>query len=108
MEAYRTRLLHENRFGRIRQELLARISVDPDLRFPHRKLLDFLVGEYDYNKDQFEEVNFSRLVKECKVGKNKAQGYLSVLEQKGFVVRRDDGYRIFFRIRAEAHIGFVR
>lgn len=98
LEAYRTRLLHENRLGRIRQELLARISTDRTLRFPHRKILDFLLGEYDYNREQFTEVTFSRLVRECRVGKNRAQGYLSLLEQKGFVVRRTDGYRIFFKL----------
>lgn len=108
LNAYRTRLLHENRLGRIRQELLARISVDGELGFPHRKILDFLVGEYDYSRDEFKEVNFSRLVRECRIAKNRAQGYLSLLEHKGFVVRRDDGYRMFFRIGAALHSGFVR
>ena len=100
LEAYRTRLLHQNRQGRVRQELLTRINTDGELRFPHRKILDFLGGEYDYNKDEFKEVNFSRLVKECRIGKNRAQGYLSVLVRKGLVTRRTDGYRIFFRIAA--------
>ena len=100
LEAYRARLLHENRLGRIRQEVLAKISTDTDLRFPHRKILDCLLGEYDYARDDFREVHFSRLVQKCRIGKNKAQGYLTVLEQKSLVVRRDDGYRMFFRIRA--------
>jgi len=72
---------------------------DKDLRYPHLKILDFLDGEFDSTKNEFKEVHFSKLVKESRVGKNMAKSYLSLLEQKGYIQKRSDGYRIFFKLR---------
>jgi hypothetical protein len=101
LEAYRSRLLRENRLGRIRSEILSGIAADPECGFPHRKIIDFLLSEYDFAKDDFREVHFSRLARQARVGKNRAQSYLSVLERKGFISRRSDGYRMFFRIATQ-------
>lgn len=79
----------------------ARIRADKTLRFPHRKILDFLLGEYDSAKDEFNEIHFSRLVKASRVGKNMAKGYLAVLESKGYIDRRTDGYRVFYALRRQ-------
>ena len=100
LDAYRDRLLKEDQFSRIRNHVFETVRADTELRFPHRKILDFLLGEYDYTKAEFKEVQFSRLVREARIGKNMANSYLSVLERKALVVRRSDGYRVFFRIRA--------
>jgi len=74
------------------------VQKNPELRFPHRKILEFLAGQYDYEKKQFKEVMFSTLVKECKLGKNKAGDYLEDLENQGLVKKRSDGYRVWYRI----------
>lgn len=76
-----------------------KIRRDKELRFPHRKILDALLQQYDFEKHNFNEIQFSKLVKEAHVGKNAAKAYLALLEQKGYVEKRDDGYRIFFKIR---------
>ena len=72
---------------------------DSELRFPHRKIIDVLLAQYDYNNGQFMDVHFSKLVKEARIGKNKAKSYLDLLEQKGYIEKWEDGYRKFFRIR---------
>lgn len=69
------------------------------LRFPHRKILDALLARFDYTSHSFQEANFSALVKEAHIGKNAAKEYLEFLEQKGYILRRSDGYRLFFKIR---------
>ena len=80
-------------------KLYDKIRNDKDLRFPHRKILEFLLGQYDFEKNQFREVHFSRLVIEARVGKNMAGSYLSLLEQKGYIEVRNDGYRKWCRVK---------
>jgi len=87
---------------------LENIRVDQDLRFPHRKILDFLLGQYDFTTNEFKEAHFSRIVKEARVGKNMANGYLTFLEQKGYIQKREDGYRKFYKIRGEQKSGAQR
>lgn len=72
---------------------------DKELRHPHRKLLDALMSLYDYSTGAFGEIHFSNLVRMAGVGKGAAKTYLRFLEEKGFVERRSDGYRLLFRIR---------
>lgn len=79
-------------------ELSAKIKNDKELTFPHRKILDFLLGQLDFQTSQFKEVYYSKLVKECRIGTNMANAYLSLLEKKGYIEVRYDGYRKFFKI----------
>lgn len=102
LKAYKDRTLKELQISTTKSVLnnwAEKIRHDKDLRFPHRKILDCLLGRYDFESGEFKEVHFSRLVNEAHVGKNAAKGYLAVLEQKGYVRKRDDGYRVFFKIR---------
>lgn len=78
--------------------LLQVIRNNPDLRFPHRKILEYLSQQYDYGKKQFQEVNHSTIVRGCKLGKNKAKHYLNDLAVKGLIARREDGYRVWYKI----------
>ena len=102
LKAYRERTLREELGGRritAEDRLRHRVRQDSNLSFPHRKILDCLMEKYDLSLEQFQEVHFSKLVREARVGKNRAKAYLSLLEQKGYVEKRDDGYRIFFRLK---------
>jgi len=78
--------------------LYEKIRNDKDLRFPHRKILEFLLGQYDFEKKEWREVNFSRIVREARIGKNKAKSYLTLLETKGYVEKREDGYKKWWRV----------
>lgn len=78
---------------------LARMQKDKELRHPHRKILARLLDEFDFLEGQFQEIHFSKLVKEAHVGKNAARSYLSLLETKGYISARNDGYRKFLRMR---------
>lgn len=102
LRAYKDRLLKEahvsDSYITLRQ-LTERIRTDKELRFPHKKILDFLLGEFDPLKSEFREVHFLKLAREARIGKNMASGYLSLLEEKGYVSKRHDGYRKFFKIR---------
>ena len=62
-----------------------RIRNDVELRFPHRKILDVFLGQYDFAHAQFRELQYSRLVKHARIGKSKANTYLGLLEQKGYL-----------------------
>ena len=81
-----------------KEKLYAQIRQDKSLRHPHKKILEFLIEQYDYEKGVFREVNFSKIVKECKVGKNAAKGYLEFLVERGYINYRTDGYRKFYMI----------
>lgn len=78
---------------------LSRMSQDVFLRLPHRKLLHRLAQRYDFERGCFLELSFSKLVRDAHVGKQAARGYLGELQSLGYVFRRGDGYRIWFRIR---------
>ena len=100
--AYRRRVLadaHIAERARVLDGWSAKIRADTGLGFPHRKILEFLASQCDLQMKKFKEVHFSRLVKEARLGKNRASGYLVLLEQKGYVHRRSDGYRTFFKLR---------
>ena len=75
------------------------VQKEPSLKFPHRKILEYLSRQYDYENNKFKEVNFSSIVRECKVGKNRALQYLRFLERKGMIKQRNDGYRVWYKIK---------
>ena len=79
-----------------------RIRADKDLRFPHQKILKFLLDQYDYARGQFKATHVSRLVREARVGKNMAKGYLALLQNKGYLESWSDGYRTWFRLRPQS------
>lgn len=83
--------------------LYAVFMKDKDLSHPHKKVLLFLLDQYDYENNSFGSIHFSELVKKCKIGKNKAKEYLDFLTGKGFVDRVDDGYRVWYCI-SENHL----
>lgn len=85
--------------SRFRERISDIVRNDSELRYPHTKILDYLAGLFDFDKNHFKEVHFSKLVRECRIGKNKAKGYLDLLVAKGLVESRSDGYRVFYRIK---------
>ena len=97
LSAYKVNLLKDNNIT-TRSLWLEKIRADTDLRYPHRKILDFLLVEYDFSNKEFKEVHFSRLANEAHLGKNMLNAYLALLEQKGYIKSRDDGYRKYVRI----------
>ena len=97
LKTYKEGLLKESNASK-RILWLERIRADKDLRFPHRKILDFLLDQYDFTRNEFKEVQFSVLVNGSRIGKNMANEYLSLLEQKKYIQKRSDGYRKFFKI----------
>lgn len=102
LRAYRERVLKQEFGGRrITAEDRLRQSVrqDSSLSFPHRKILDCLMEKFDPSTSQFQEVHFSKLVREARVGKSRARVYLNLLEEKGYVEKRGDGYRLFYRLK---------
>lgn len=82
-----------------RAALYEKIRNDLELRHPHMKIIHYLAGQYNYQEGSFLEVHYSRLVKECRIGKNKASEYLGLLIDKGLIETRSDGYRRFYMIK---------
>ncbi len=80
----------------IKEKLLETVRKDTSLRHPHIKIMNFLIEQYDYVQGKFREVHFSKIVKECRLGKNRAGEYLEFLLEKGFLESRTDGYRRFY------------
>lgn len=72
------------------------LPFDKTLGHPHKKILEYLSDKFDHPSGKFNEVNFSKIVKECRLGKNMAKGYLDTLVEKGYLCRRDDGYRVWY------------
>ena len=104
LEGFRERIIKsskKNNENDTQEWLIHIIQRNPSLRFPHRKILEYLSKQYDYEKKRFKEVNFSTIVKECRLGKNRAGEYLELLEEKGIVKKRKDGYRVWYKLAAE-------
>jgi len=96
LQTYRER--HLSRHTRLLASLFTRTMADSDLRWPHRKILDVLLAHFDYATGQFRQIHFSRLVKEARVGKQPAQGYLQLLATKGYIRCRAERNRKLYRI----------
>lgn len=99
LKAHRANVLREVQNGPM-NAILTKVRTDPELRFPHRKILEFLASRYDFTTNAFQEAFFSQIVRGARLGKNRAREYLAVLERKGYIQSRHDGYRLFFRIVA--------
>ena len=102
LRAYKESVLHDTKVSQkqiLHHQYLEQIRTDKDVSFPHRKILEFLLTQYDFSTGLFREVHFSKLVKESRVGKNRAKCYLSLLENKGLICKREDGYRKLFNVR---------
>jgi len=85
-----------------KNKILELIRTDPDLRYPHQKIIHYLLNQYDYEIKQFRKVYFSKIVKETRIGKNKAKEYFSLLIEKGLIERSTDGYKVFYQIKKTA------
>lgn len=92
-------IMPKRKDSEIMEALHKRIRDDRELRHPHVKILNYLAGQFDYENSRFEEVNFSKVVRECRIGKNKAKEYLDLLIGKGLIESRTDGYRVFYRVK---------
>lgn len=71
---------------------------DKDLTHPHKKILSYLLEQFNLGKNCFDSINFSKIVRNCKLGKNKAKEYLDLLTKKGFIEKQNDGYRVWYCI----------
>lgn len=69
---------------------------DTRLRYPHEKILKVLISKYDGHVFGF--INFNSLVKEAKIGKNKASEYLATLEDLGYILIRRVGKKHLYKI----------
>jgi len=105
LQGYRDRILQsqkENRAFNPQAWTYEVMQKHPELRFPHRKILDFLSKLYHYEKKEFMEVNMSTLVRGCRLGKNRVKDYLKLLENKGLVRQRSDGYRVWYKVNTSS------
>lgn len=82
-----------------KEALYQKIRHDMSLRHPHRKILHFLIKQFDYQAGVFREAFFSQIVKECRLGKNKAGEYLDFLVARGYLRKREDGYRVWYSVK---------
>ena len=101
LDGFRERIIkeHQEKDSAGFKEYLSEIIMnDKELRHPHIKILNYLADQYDFKTGEFLHVHFSKIVSECRIGKNKAKGYLDLLIEKGLIESRTDGYRVFYRI----------
>lgn len=104
LEGFKSRILESEKKRKTfdpQSFIIGVIQKHPQLRFPHRKILEYLARQYDYEKKHFKEVMFSTIVKECRLGKNKAGEYLKDLDKNGLVKKRSDGYRVWFYLNLD-------
>lgn len=80
----------------VRHKLFELYRNDTKLRYPHEKILKVLISKYDGHVFGF--MNFSNLVKEAKLGKNKASEYLATLEDLGYIQTRRVGKKHLYKI----------
>ena len=71
---------------------------DKDLTHPHKKILSYLLEQFNLENNCFDSINFSKIVRDCRLGKNKAKEYLDLLIKKKFIEKQNDGYRVWYCI----------
>ncbi len=104
LEGYKKKLFDELNVKQkqdVKERMFAKVRQDKRLRLPHKKILEFLIDSYDYEKLVFQEFTFSELVRKCRLGKNKAKEYFDFLADRGYLTKRSDGYdgyRVFYGI----------
>lgn len=102
LEGYKAKVIQDEKnkdVSSLKESLFERVRNDKELRHPHIKILNFLADQYDLQKNQFIDANFSKIVKECRIGKNKAKEYLDLLIEKALIETRTDGYRVYYRVK---------
>jgi len=88
LRTYRHKHLAHSIQAQFLQRWLFQLHADPDLRFPHRKIIEYLLSQFDHVHNCFQRVHFSKLVKGAHIGKQTANRYLQALLAKGYVVKR--------------------
>jgi len=86
----------------LKTKILEQLRTDQDIRYPHQKIIHYLLDQYDYQTKHFKKIYFSKIVKETRIGKNKAKEYFSLLIEKGLIERSTDGYKVFYQIKKTA------
>ncbi len=84
------------------QKILSHVTKDRELGWPHFKLVQCLAEQFCFDKGEFNELCFSKLVRAARVGKLSAKSHLNVLERKQLVESRNDGYRKWYSIGQRA------
>ena len=100
LKSYKDRILKEakgtSELSLILSGIRQKVWNDSELSYSHRRLMECLLNKFDFVTGKFQEVQFSKLVKECKIGKQTARICLELLERKGLIGIRSDGYRKYF------------
>lgn len=100
LESFRRKSIAHLRELNAQQLWQVRFQADADLRYPHRKILECLLRHFNDATRDFDELCFSDLVRNARVSKSRAKQLLIVLEAKGYIRRRDTGYRTYYRIES--------
>ncbi len=101
LKLYRDRHLNDQlKLRSAPHRLLSVFATDPDLGIPHRKILEYLLRQFDYDAQCFSCVATTKLAKCARVGSGRLLQYMELLVRKGYVVQGSDGYRVTYKINA--------
>ncbi len=101
MEEYKAQgKLHKIDF---QHKLFALIRQDANLSEPLRKVMEFMISQFDDSKHNFKDLTFSQIRKEAPVSGGKLSGYLNELVERGLLIKRDDGYHSYYKTNYQAY-----
>lgn len=90
---------HSNHKIDVRHRLFEIYRNNTKLGYPHSKILKVLMSKYDGHAFGF--MNFNQIVKEARIGKNKASEYLSLLEELGYILSKRAGKKHLYKINVK-------
>lgn len=101
LKAHRDRYFANTPLPFLSNEHLRLLWTDKSIRWPHRRILEFLARQWCFNKREFKEVHQNEIVRQANIARSTIKNHLTVLLEKGLIERREDHGRIFYRINGE-------
>ena len=101
LKAHRDRHFEKTPLPALSNELLRLFWTDKSIKWPHRRILNFLARQWCFTRREFKEVHQNQIVRDAQVSRSMIKRHLSELVNKGLIERREAHGRILYRISGE-------
>lgn len=108
LRAHRERHFENTPIPALSNDLLRLFWTDKSIKWPHRRILDFLAQQWCFTKHEFKEVHQNEIVKQANISRSMIKQHLTHLLDRGLIERREGHGRIFYRINGELGTGSLR
>ncbi len=84
-------------------KLILLIRQDKGLTEPHKRLMEFMINQFDDLSHKFKEVPYKDIKRGAPVSESRLSKYLKDLVEKGFLIRKGEGHHVFYKTNYKAY-----